>query len=75
MGLFTQFTPRDLLVIGAEGPIDNTFRFANEPAMHKLLDMVGDLSLAGRPIIGRVVATRSGHALNHEMARALAALP
>jgi UDP-3-O-acyl N-acetylglucosamine deacetylase len=75
MGLFTQFTPRDLLVIAPYGPIDNTLRFANEPAMHKLLDMVGDLSLAGRPIIGRVVASRSGHALNHEMARALAALP
>ena len=74
MGLFTQFTPRDLLVIGPDGPVDNSLRFSNEPAMHKLLDMVGDLSLAARPITGRVVATRSGHALNHEMARALAAL-
>jgi UDP-3-O-[3-hydroxymyristoyl] N-acetylglucosamine deacetylase len=75
MGLFTQFTPRDLLVIGPDGPIDNTLRFPWEPAMHKLLDMVGDLSLCGRPVVGRIVATRSGHALNHELARALAALP
>lgn len=75
LGMFTQFTPRDLLVIGPNGPIDNALRFPNEPARHKLLDMMGDLSLSGRPIIGRVVATRSGHALNHEMARALASLP
>lgn len=75
MGMFTQFTPKDLLVIGPDGPVDNALRFANEPAMHKLLDTVGDLSLCGRRIVGRVVATRSGHALNHEMARMLAALP
>lgn len=74
MGLFTQFTPRDLLVIGPDGPVDNTLRFSDEPARHKVLDMVGDLSLCGRPIIGRIIATRSGHALNHEAARSLAAL-
>ena len=74
MGLFTKFEPKDLLVIGADGPIDNSYRFPNEPARHKLLDLLGDLSLAGRPIHGRITATRSGHSLNHQMARALAAL-
>lgn len=74
MGMFQSFEPKDLLVIGPNGPIDNTFRFPNEPARHKLLDMLGDLSLAGRPIQGRLVAKRSGHALNHQMAAALAAL-
>jgi len=75
MGLFKSFEPKDLLVIGPNGPLDNAYRFPNEPARHKLLDLLGDLSLAGRPIQGRIVATRAGHALNHAMARALAMLP
>jgi UDP-3-O-acyl N-acetylglucosamine deacetylase len=73
-GMCGHLTARDMLVFGAGGPIDNELRFENEPARHKLLDLIGDLSLAGAPIIGRVVAHRSGHALNHELARRLAAL-
>jgi UDP-3-O-acyl-N-acetylglucosamine deacetylase len=72
MGLFKEFTPKDLLVIGASGPIENAYRFDNEPARHKLLDLIGDLSLVGRPIQADLVATRAGHALNHAMARAVA---
>ncbi len=71
LGLFTHFTPRDMLVIGPSGPIDNTLRFPDEPARHKLLDLIGDLTLAGRPLCARVRAVRSGHALNHTAARAL----
>ncbi len=74
MGLFRHLDPSDMLVIGPRGPIDNTYRFANEPARHKLLDLLGDLSLAGGAIHGRIRAYRSGHTLNHAMARALAAL-
>ncbi|MGP1273329.1 MAG: UDP-3-O-acyl-N-acetylglucosamine deacetylase [Phycisphaerales bacterium] len=75
LGLFASFTPADLLVLDDDGsPIDNSLRFENEPARHKLLDLIGDLALAGRPILGRVSAYRSGHALNHEMARRLADL-
>ncbi|MEM7755862.1 MAG: UDP-3-O-acyl-N-acetylglucosamine deacetylase [Planctomycetota bacterium] len=74
-GLFAQFTPRDLLVIGAHGPIDNELRFGNEPAAHKLLDLVGDLALAahelGGPIAMRVRAYKSGHALHHLAAQAI----
>ena len=73
-GYFAHFTARQMLVIGPAGPIDNAYRFDNEPARHKLLDLLGDLALAARPIHARVVATRSGHAQNHAMARALAAL-
>jgi UDP-3-O-acyl-N-acetylglucosamine deacetylase len=75
LGLFSAFTPRDLLVIGPDGPVDNSLRFANEPARHKVLDLIGDLALCGRPIVGRVIAARSGHALSHEVARALVSLP
>ncbi len=71
-GLFQGLTPADMLVIGKDGPIDNAYRLDNEPAAHKLLDAIGDLTLAGRPIQADIVATKSGHALNHQMARALA---
>jgi len=70
-GLFTHLTPRDMLVLGPEGPLDNELRFENEPARHKLLDLVGDLALVGRPIRARITATRSGHALNHALAAML----
>lgn len=41
----------------------------NEPARHKLLDIIGDLSLAGRPIQGHIVATKPGHKINTKFAR------
>lgn len=43
--------------------------FPNEPARHKLLDLVGDLALIGMPIKGRIIANRPGHAANNEVAR------
>jgi UDP-3-O-[3-hydroxymyristoyl] N-acetylglucosamine deacetylase/3-hydroxyacyl-[acyl-carrier-protein] dehydratase len=70
-GLGHHLTPRDLLVISAKGPIDNEFRFADECVRHKVLDLIGDLYLAGRPIYGRVVAHKSGHELNHQIVRKL----
>lgn len=70
-GMFKHLTPRDMLVIGPQGPVDNQYRFADEPARHKLLDLMGDLALVGRPIRGRVVAVRSGHAINRKLAREL----
>ena len=41
----------------------------NEPARHKLLDVLGDLALIGRPLKGRVIATKPGHSLNTTLAR------
>jgi len=72
-GVGRHLTPRDLLVFGADGLIDNRLRFANEPARHKVLDLIGDLSLCGFDLVGHAVAYRSGHALNVSLARALAA--
>jgi beta-hydroxyacyl-[acyl carrier protein] dehydratase FabZ len=43
--------------------------FDNEPARHKLLDVVGDLALIGKRIKGRVIATRPGHKINNQLAR------
>lgn len=41
----------------------------NEPARHKLLDIIGDMALIGKPIIGRIIATRPGHTINNQFAR------
>ncbi len=71
MGLFKHVSPRDMLVIDEGGPVDNAYRFENEPVRHKLLDMLGDMSLVGRLLHGRLVGFRSGHALNHKLARAV----
>ena len=70
-GLGARTTAADLLVFGRRGPIDNRLRYANEPARHKVLDLVGDLSLLGHDLRGHVVAYRSGHPLNVELVRAL----
>jgi UDP-3-O-acyl N-acetylglucosamine deacetylase len=70
-GLGTRTTMSDLLVFGPRGPIDNHLRFANELARHKILDVVGDLSLLGCDLLGHVVAYRSGHPLNVELVRTL----
>lgn len=70
-GLGQHLSPKELVVIGANGPIDNAFRFADECARHKVLDILGDLSLVGRPLRGRIIAHKSGHELNHQLARRL----
>lgn len=54
----------------SEGILNNiNLHFGNEPARHKLLDIIGDLALVGRPIKGRIVATRPGHFANTELAK------
>ncbi|GJQ29370.1 MAG: UDP-3-O-acyl-N-acetylglucosamine deacetylase [Phycisphaerae bacterium] len=73
-GLFRHLTPRDMLVVGDDGrPVDNAWRFENEPARHKLLDLIGDLALLGRPLHARIVARRAGHALTHDLCRRILA--
>ena len=43
--------------------------FHNEPARNKLLDLIGDLSLIGRPVKGRIIATRPGHTINTKLSK------
>ena len=50
---------------------EDGLRYDDEFVRHKILDCVGDLYLAGGPVIGAVQATRSGHALNNELLRAI----
>jgi UDP-3-O-[3-hydroxymyristoyl] N-acetylglucosamine deacetylase/3-hydroxyacyl-[acyl-carrier-protein] dehydratase len=68
-GIGTHLGPKDILVINSDGPIRNSYRFPDECVRHKVVDLIGDLKLAGRPIIGRIVAYKSGHALNQELVR------
>jgi UDP-3-O-acyl N-acetylglucosamine deacetylase len=70
-GIGQRVTPRDLLIFGPHGPIDNKLRFSDECVRHKLLDVIGDLALTGCEIIGHIVAYRSGHQLHAELARRL----
>lgn len=52
------------------GILNNTeLRYPNEPARHKLLDLMGDLALVGQPVKGKVVATRPGHFANTRLAK------
>jgi UDP-3-O-acyl N-acetylglucosamine deacetylase len=73
-GVGLHLTPADLLVFGNQGVIGNRLRFADEPARHKILDLIGDLALCGFDLAGHVVAYRSGHALNVDLARRLTSL-
>jgi len=67
-GMCRHLTPRDVLVIGDDGPIENEYRYDNEPVRHKVLDLIGDLYLVGCEVHGRFVAHKSGHDLNRRMA-------
>jgi UDP-3-O-[3-hydroxymyristoyl] N-acetylglucosamine deacetylase/3-hydroxyacyl-[acyl-carrier-protein] dehydratase len=52
------------------GILNNTeLRYPNEPARHKLLDIMGDMALVGHPIRGKIVATRPGHYANTRLAK------
>ncbi|HEY8387266.1 MAG TPA: bifunctional UDP-3-O-[3-hydroxymyristoyl] N-acetylglucosamine deacetylase/3-hydroxyacyl-ACP dehydratase [Parasegetibacter sp.] len=61
---------REKMEVKSEGYLNNLeLRFPNEPARHKLLDVVGDLALIGYPIKARIIANRPGHSTNVEFAR------
>jgi len=64
----------DLLVFEEDGSVrGNAARFDDEPARHKLLDMVGDFALLGCDLHAEVVSDRGGHALNRDLCRAIRA--
>ena len=48
---------------------DRPLQYENEPARHKLLDVIGDLALIGRPLKGKVIAIKPGHALNTALSK------
>ncbi len=64
MGLIRGASTENAIVLGAMGPENGPLRFADEYVRHKVLDLIGDLALAGRRIEGQVVAERAGHAMH-----------
>jgi len=64
MGLIRGATPDNAIVLGPKGPENGPLRFKDEFVRHKVLDLIGDLALAGRRIEGHVVAERAGHAMH-----------
>mgnify|MGYP000610199840 FL=1 len=66
---------RDKIAVAREGILNNVeLRHQNEPARHKLLDVIGDLALIGMPLKGHVMAARPGHAANVAFAKKIKAL-
>jgi UDP-3-O-[3-hydroxymyristoyl] N-acetylglucosamine deacetylase len=64
MGLIRGASPENAIVLGPQGPENGPLRFSDEFVRHKVLDLIGDLALAGRRIEGHVVAERAGHAMH-----------
>lgn len=61
---------KDKIEVKSEGYLNNLeLRFPNEPARHKLLDIVGDLTLIGYPVKASIIANRPGHSSNVEFAK------
>lgn len=58
------------VVVGKRGPI-NGLRYRDEFVRHKVLDLIGDLALLGRPIVGHVIARNAGHDLNYQLGVAI----
>jgi UDP-3-O-[3-hydroxymyristoyl] N-acetylglucosamine deacetylase/3-hydroxyacyl-[acyl-carrier-protein] dehydratase len=62
----------DSVILGSNGILNNKeMRFKNEPARHKVLDLIGDLALIGAPIKGQILAARPGHKSNVEFTKIL----
>jgi UDP-3-O-[3-hydroxymyristoyl] N-acetylglucosamine deacetylase len=64
MGLIRGASPQNAIVLSPSGPENGPLRFSDEFVRHKVLDLIGDLALAGRRIEGHVVAERAGHAMH-----------
>jgi UDP-3-O-[3-hydroxymyristoyl] N-acetylglucosamine deacetylase len=64
MGLIRGANAENAIILGINGPENGPLRFADEYVRHKVLDLIGDLALAGRRIEGHVVAERAGHAMH-----------
>jgi UDP-3-O-[3-hydroxymyristoyl] N-acetylglucosamine deacetylase len=71
-GLALGGSPDNAVILGEERVLNGALRFRDEFVRHKILDVIGDLTLVGRPVVGHVVARNAGHALNHLLVREIA---
>lgn len=71
MGLAQGGRLDNCILVGDDKVVNTELRFANEFARHKVLDLIGDLYIMGRPVLGRVVAHKTGHSDNVALLKAL----
>ncbi|MGO8796484.1 MAG: UDP-3-O-acyl-N-acetylglucosamine deacetylase [Candidatus Sulfotelmatobacter sp.] len=64
MGLIRGASRENCIVLTRDGVENGPLRYADEFVRHKVLDLVGDLALLGKPILGKIVADRAGHAMH-----------
>ena len=64
MGLIRGVSETNTIILSGKQVANGPLRFSDEFVRHKVLDLIGDLALAGRQILGRVVAERAGHAMH-----------
>jgi len=64
MGLIRGASRDNCIVLTRDGIENGPLRFRDEFVRHKVLDLVGDLALLGKPILGKIVADRAGHAMH-----------
>ena len=57
------------LVLSENGPLNNEFRFEDEPVRHKIADLIGDIALLGYPVQAHIIGIRSGHSVNTKLIR------
>jgi UDP-3-O-[3-hydroxymyristoyl] N-acetylglucosamine deacetylase len=76
MGLIRGATLESAVCFGGAGVLNpGGLRFPDEPCRHKVLDLIGDLALIGRPLLARVVAKRAGHAMHAALVRKIMSDP
>jgi UDP-3-O-[3-hydroxymyristoyl] N-acetylglucosamine deacetylase len=71
LGLIRGASEECVIILTAQGVQNGPLRFADEFVRHKVLDLIGDLALAGRRIQGRVIAERAGHAMHTALVQRL----
>jgi UDP-3-O-[3-hydroxymyristoyl] N-acetylglucosamine deacetylase len=73
MGLIRGGSLENAIVLTSDGVMNGPLRFPDEFGRHKALDLIGDLALAGLPLLGRVEAHKAGHALHTQLVSRLLA--
>jgi UDP-3-O-[3-hydroxymyristoyl] N-acetylglucosamine deacetylase len=64
MGLIRGASEENVIVVTSDGVKNGPLRFSDEFVRHKVLDLIGDLALLGKQVVGRIVADRAGHAMH-----------
>jgi UDP-3-O-[3-hydroxymyristoyl] N-acetylglucosamine deacetylase len=75
MGLIRGGSLENAIVLTSDGVMNGPLRFPDEFGRHKALDLIGDLALAGLPLLGHVEAHKAGHALHTQLVSRLLADP